>query len=345
MSTCATRAEAEAALAEWYALVEAYTIPELSRLATTIRRWEGEVLAWFDSRLSNGRTEGRNVIIKGVKRISVNRPSSIVMAGRGHERPPRGGWSGSHSRVTIECGGRGGVLRVVRRKSGYRLEGDGDAVVVANRFLDHLRVRAFAASTVRAYAFDVLSFLRFCDERALPLVDVVPTDVFDFLDWLGRPRRSRGVVVPIHARQGAAPATMNRRIAGVRACSSSRCSPVSAMRTRSRSRAVPLDCVRSAVACSVTSRRANRAVAAGWCVKRSGCQRASGWMRSTCSSLIWTRIAIVRWRSRCCSAGYAPERSARCGSQMLTSARAGSASSAKAAGNVSSRSNGASSLR
>jgi len=109
------------------------------------------------------------------------------------------------------------VLRVVRVRSGYRLDGDGEAVVVANRFLDHLRVRAFAAATVRAYAFDVLSFLRFCDERELALVDVVPMDVFDFLDWLGRPRRSDGVVVAIRARRGATPATMNRRIAGVRA--------------------------------------------------------------------------------------------------------------------------------
>lgn len=66
--TCATRAEAEAALAEWYTLVDTYNVPELSRLATTIHRWQDEVLAWFDSRLTNGRTEGRNLTIKSVKR-------------------------------------------------------------------------------------------------------------------------------------------------------------------------------------------------------------------------------------------------------------------------------------
>ena len=38
------------------------------RLARTLRSWEPELLAYFDSRLTNGPTEGTNRIIKAVKR-------------------------------------------------------------------------------------------------------------------------------------------------------------------------------------------------------------------------------------------------------------------------------------
>jgi len=109
------------------------------------------------------------------------------------------------------------ALAVVPTEAGHRLEGDGDDVVLANRFLEHLDTRGFAAATVRAYAFDVLSFLRFCTEQELGLSQIVPTDIFDYLDWLGRPRSTAGRrVVPISARRGPAPATANRRIAGLR---------------------------------------------------------------------------------------------------------------------------------
>jgi site-specific recombinase XerD len=109
------------------------------------------------------------------------------------------------------------ALSVVPTDAGHRLDGDGDDVALANRFLDHLAARGFAAATVRAYAFDSLSFLRFCAERTLRLADVVPTDVFDYLDWLVRPRPTAGRrVVSIGAHRGAAPATANRRIAALR---------------------------------------------------------------------------------------------------------------------------------
>ena len=62
------RVEAQVALAEWYEIVEDYDVAELNRLATTVQRWETEILNWFDSRLTNGPTEGRNLIIKAVKR-------------------------------------------------------------------------------------------------------------------------------------------------------------------------------------------------------------------------------------------------------------------------------------
>lgn len=91
--------------------------------------------------------------------------------------------------------------------------GDGD---VANAFLSHLEVRAFSALTVRSYAFHLLSFLRFCVERGLTFATVRPTDILDFLDWLSSPKPSPATVVGLHSGGGAAPSTMNQRVAAVR---------------------------------------------------------------------------------------------------------------------------------
>lgn len=108
-------------------------------------------------------------------------------------------------------------LRVVRGESAYRLAGGGPIDELANSYLGHLSVRGFAQGTVRGYAFDLLNFGRFLAERGATAVDVVATDLFDYLDWQGRPTPSAGVrVVSLSARRGAAPATMNRRIAAVR---------------------------------------------------------------------------------------------------------------------------------
>lgn len=104
---------------------------------------------------------------------------------------------------------------VERTDGGYRIEGGASVDgTLANEFLSHLAVRAFSPLTVRAYAFHVLSFLRFCDERSLALASVAPMDVFDFLDWLARP--AHGKVVDLRTGRGASPATMNQRIAALR---------------------------------------------------------------------------------------------------------------------------------
>jgi transposase len=45
-------------------------IPELTRLATTIDSWRGELLAYFDTGgISNGPTEAINLLIKEIKRV------------------------------------------------------------------------------------------------------------------------------------------------------------------------------------------------------------------------------------------------------------------------------------
>jgi len=61
---------ARAALADFYDVATAADIPEATRLARTIRRWENEVLAYYRSDgLSNARTEAVNALMKKVQRI------------------------------------------------------------------------------------------------------------------------------------------------------------------------------------------------------------------------------------------------------------------------------------
>ena len=108
-------------------------------------------------------------------------------------------------------------LRVVFDEGGHRLDGAGAEVELANRFLAHLSVRGFATATRRAYAYDLLNFLRFLDEAGLRLLEIVPTDLFDYLEWQGRRSSTAGrKVVRLDEVRGVAPATMNRRIAAVR---------------------------------------------------------------------------------------------------------------------------------
>ena len=65
---CATRAQAHRRLLWWYGFVAQHPVPELVTLASTISAWEDQFLAYFDTRATNGRTEGVNRIIKHVKR-------------------------------------------------------------------------------------------------------------------------------------------------------------------------------------------------------------------------------------------------------------------------------------
>jgi site-specific recombinase XerD len=106
-------------------------------------------------------------------------------------------------------------MHVERTGGRHRIEGGppGDVALV-NGFLSHLEARSFSPRTVRAYAFHLLSFIRFCDEHSLALSSVTPTDVFDFLDWLAKP--ATGKVVSLRRGRGASPATMNQRIAALR---------------------------------------------------------------------------------------------------------------------------------
>jgi len=110
------------------------------------------------------------------------------------------------------------AVAVRGRGAEWRLEGSWPDVAAANRFLEHLRIRSFAPATVRAYAYDVLCFARFCAERELRLAEVVPADLFDWIAWQAEGRRpTAGNVVRLTRYAGAAPSSVNRRVAAVRA--------------------------------------------------------------------------------------------------------------------------------
>jgi transposase len=61
---------ARAALDRFYRWADGIGVAELSRLARTVRAWEGEILAWHATKgCSNGPTEAVNLLIKKVKRV------------------------------------------------------------------------------------------------------------------------------------------------------------------------------------------------------------------------------------------------------------------------------------
>ena len=106
-------------------------------------------------------------------------------------------------------------VRVVGAPNGHRLDGEGPVIEAANGFLRHLQVRGFSPATVRSYAFDLANFATFLDATGIELAEVVPTDLFGYLDWQSRRSGTAGKVVAI-APSTPAPATLNRRIAAVR---------------------------------------------------------------------------------------------------------------------------------
>ena len=68
-TTATNRAHAHRMLVWWYGYVAAHPVAELVTAANTISAWENEILNYFDHRITNGRTEGRNRTIKHVKRV------------------------------------------------------------------------------------------------------------------------------------------------------------------------------------------------------------------------------------------------------------------------------------
>jgi len=109
------------------------------------------------------------------------------------------------------------MVAVGRVGGSHRLVGDGSLVEFANRWLDHLEARQFSLGTVRGYAFDVVCLARFFDEVGIEWREVTPMDFFDWLEWQSRPATPTGeTVVRLAVKRGAAPATMNRRVAAAR---------------------------------------------------------------------------------------------------------------------------------
>lgn len=96
------------------------------------------------------------------------------------------------------------------------LAGDWPGVSDGNAFLEHLRARAFAAATVRAYAFDLVNLGRFLLERDLAVDEVTPMDVFAWVAWQGVITSDTPAISAPPAQRRAAPATVNRRVAAAR---------------------------------------------------------------------------------------------------------------------------------
>ena len=61
--------EARRRLLRFYRHCRESGVPELARLAKTVRAWEAELLAWHDTGLTNAATEGENLLIKKIKRV------------------------------------------------------------------------------------------------------------------------------------------------------------------------------------------------------------------------------------------------------------------------------------
>ncbi len=59
------RDHAHRMLVAWYQLVVDYDVAEFIRLARTLSQWEDQFLAYFETRLTNGRTEARNLVSFG----------------------------------------------------------------------------------------------------------------------------------------------------------------------------------------------------------------------------------------------------------------------------------------
>jgi len=87
------------------------------------------------------------------------------------------------------------TVAVKRSEGSHRLDGTWAGTASANAFLSHLEARRFSPATVRAYAFDIVCLARFLEDRGIGLGDLVPTDVFDWIDWQSLPRRRDGKVV------------------------------------------------------------------------------------------------------------------------------------------------------
>ena len=174
------------------------------------------------------------------------------------------------------------AVRVARVDGVHRLVGDVPLVEVGNGWLAHLEARNYSAATVRGYAFDVVSLARFLEGAGIGWTEVVPSDVFDWLEWQGRPVSTAGErVVRLGAGRGAAPSTMNRRVAAARGlfeyavmCGLVEQNPVPAPRRSSGLRA-RLFCGPGAAACWGMWGDDEHRARGGWSVRIAHCLRRS----------------------------------------------------------------------
>ncbi len=74
-----TPAAARRRLNDFYAHCGRRPVPELTRLAKTVRAWESEILAYHaTAHLSNGPTEAVNLLIEKIRRVSASATSRTI---------------------------------------------------------------------------------------------------------------------------------------------------------------------------------------------------------------------------------------------------------------------------
>ena len=100
------------------------------------------------------------------------------------------------------------------------LDGSTIDATLINDYLGYLADRGYSAATVRAYAFDLLHFVRWLDEECLEIERVVTDTLLLYLAACRKASVSGqlgGNVAPIKTgrAQGYAPATINRRMAAI----------------------------------------------------------------------------------------------------------------------------------
>lgn len=98
-------------------------------------------------------------------------------------------------------------------------------IEVISGFMRHLRARGCSPNTLSAYAYDLLSFMRFLKEQQLTYLEFRPPHALLFLEYLSqqpsrKPGRRLGLVLSTTAADGASttrlsPATINRTFAAV----------------------------------------------------------------------------------------------------------------------------------
>ena len=114
-----------------------------------------------------------------------------------------------------------GALRVEEQAGSWKLTGPGvERFDLVNDYLAYLADRNYSARTVRAYAFDLLQFVRWLEGEGLRLAEVTTEVMLGFLAACRAavlPGRPGGNVYSIRGGRNAgyAPATINRRLAAV----------------------------------------------------------------------------------------------------------------------------------
>jgi transposase len=124
-------AAARAALERFSRWCNGVQVPELSRLARTVRVWEGEILAWHvTDGCSNGPTEAVNLLIKNVKRVghgfrnfANDRLRLLLHCGVRWQTHPTARLRGRSPHLAVEAGVMSSMEAAGRRRPGRRAPG------------------------------------------------------------------------------------------------------------------------------------------------------------------------------------------------------------------------------